>query len=79
METQRTRPIYEALCKPARETDKEEVFPSYFSFPPRTGDYVRSHSGTIYRIVSIMHTAEIRQGKYGQIQSPKAVLGLEKV
>lgn len=79
METQRTRPLYKAFCKPARETDPDEVFPEYFSLPPKAGDYVQSQSGKAYRIVSVMHTVKVTKGKYGDIQSPRAVLGLEKI
>ena len=79
METQRTRPMYKAYCKPARKTDQDEIFPNFFSFPPKVGDFVQSQSGRVYKIISIMHTAKITKGKYGDIQSPKAVLGIEKV
>lgn len=79
METQRTRPMYKAFCTTARESEKGEIFPNYFSFPPQRGDFVRSQNGVIYKIISIMHTAKITSGKYGEIQTPQAVLGLEKV
>lgn len=78
METQRTRPLYKAHCKVAGKTDTDETFPEYFSFPPKVGDYVQSQGGKAYKIVSIIHTAKIRKGKYGDIQSPKAVLFLER-
>lgn len=79
METQRTRPIYKAYCKVSRKADQDEIFPNYFSFPPKAGDLVQSQSGTVYKIISVMHTAKIIKGKYGDRQSPKALLGLEKL
>ena len=79
METQRTRPMYKAYCKPIRKTDQDEIFPNFFSFPPKVGDFVQSQSGRVYKIISIMHTAKITKGKYGDIQSPKAVLGIKIV
>ena len=79
MEAQRTRPMYKAYCKSGRESDKDEVFPNFFSFPPKVGDFVQSQSGRAFRIKSIMHTAKVTKGKYGDIQSPRAVLGVEAV
>jgi hypothetical protein len=79
METQRTRPMYKAYCKPDRKTDPDEIFPDFFSLPPKVGDLVQSQSGRAYKIISIMHTVKITKGKYGDIQSPKAVLGIAKV
>lgn len=78
MDTQHTRPMYKALCKPTQKTDQDEVFPGFFSFPPRVGDYVQSQSGKAYRIVSVLHTARVTKGKYGEIQTPRAVLGVER-
>ena len=79
METQKTRPMYKAYCKPDCKTDQDETFPNFFSFPPKVGDFVQSQSGRAYKVISIMHTAKITKGKYGDIQSPRAVLGIEKV
>lgn len=77
MEIQQTRPIYKAVCKSTRTTDPDEIFPEVFSFPPKVGDYIQSQSKRAYRITSIMHTAKVTKGKYGDLQSPIAVLGLE--
>ncbi|MCP3876291.1 MAG: hypothetical protein GY699_24510 [Desulfobacteraceae bacterium] len=79
METQRTRPMYKAHCKAVHKEDKDETWPNYFSFPPRIGDFVKSESGKIFKIISITHTAKISKGKYGDTQFPKAILGLKKI
>ena len=79
MENQRTRPMYKAYCKSSRKTDQDEIFPNFFSFPPKVGDFVQSQSERVYKIISIMHTAKITKGKYGDIQSPKVVLAIKKV
>ncbi len=79
METQRTRPMYKAYCTVSRNSNKDEIFPNYFAFPPKTGDFVQSQSGKTFRIKSIMHSAEFSKGKYGDTQSPKAILGLERI
>jgi hypothetical protein len=78
METQLTRPMFKAICKIAGKTGTDEIFPEFFSFPPATGDFVQSQSGKAYKIVSIIHTAKITKGKYGDIQTPVAVLVLER-
>jgi hypothetical protein len=79
MELQQTRPIYKAYCKTTRKTDPDEIFPEIFSFPPKVGDFVQSQNKKAYRIISIMHTVKVTKGKYGDIQSPRAILGLEKI
>jgi hypothetical protein len=79
MEPQLTRPMYKAHCLPKKESDKDEVFPDYFSFPPKVGDMVQSQTKRVYKITSIVHTAKITRGKYGDIQSPKAILRVEGI
>ena len=79
MEAQRTMPMYKADCRVARSKDNEEIFPGFFSLPPKTGDLVQSQSGKIFRISNIVHAAKITKGKYGDIQSPVATLVLEPV
>ncbi len=79
MELQQTKPIYKAYCKTSRKTDQNEIFPEFFSFPPKVGDFVQSQNKKAYRVKSIMHTVQITKGKYGDIQSPRAILGLEKI
>ncbi len=79
METQKTRPTYKAYCKVSRNSDKDEIFPNYFSFPPKVGDFVQAQSKKPYRIKSIIHTASFSKGKYGDTQLPRAILNLEKI
>ncbi len=79
MELQQTRPIYKAYCKATRKTDHDEIFPEIFSFPPKVGDFVQSNNKKAFRIVSIMHTVKVTKGKYGDIQSPRPILGVEKI
>ena len=79
MEAQRTQPIYKAYCKPPGNADQDETFPNFFSFPPKIGDFIQSQTGRVYRVTSIMHTVKITKGKYGEIQSPRAILMLEKL
>lgn len=79
MDTQRTRPLYKAFCKVDKSTDQDEIFPEFFSIPPKVGDFVQSQSGNNYRILSILHTVKITKGRYGDIQSPRTVLGVKKV
>jgi len=79
MEPQRTRPIYKAHCKPSRKIDQDEIFPEVLSFPPRVGNYVQSQNKRVYKITSIMHTVKVTKGKYGDLQTPRAILGLERI
>lgn len=79
MDTQRTRPLYKAFCQVDRGTEQDEIFPEFFSIPPKVGDFVQSQSGNNFRIQSILHTVQITKGRYGDIQSPKTVLAVKKV
>lgn len=79
MESQIIRPTYKAYCISTRKTDQDEIFPNYFSFPPKVGDFVQSQNKKAYRVISIMHTVKVTKGKYGDIQSPRAILSLEKI
>ncbi len=77
MEAQRTRPMFVAYCQTRQNKYKDEIWPNYFSFPPKVGDFVESQNGEKLEIVSIIHAARFSKGKYGNTQSPKAILELE--